>query len=107
MLTAEASTPAPTYRTPAISSRPWIVPSSPHGPCSSGNTTSTSPSVRGTEAGPGPTRPRDPPAARARRARHGGRLVHDRLAGPLGVGQRDGRARGVDLGELVGGGDRE
>ena len=26
---------------PAISNSPWIVPSSPHGPCSSGNTTST------------------------------------------------------------------
>ena len=29
------------------SSRPWSVPSSPNGPCSSGNTTSTSPSSRG------------------------------------------------------------
>ena len=26
---------------------PWMVPSSPQGPCSSGNTTSTSPSKRG------------------------------------------------------------
>src|SRR3954466_16034455 len=51
MPTAEASTPAPTYRTSPISSRPWIVPSSPQGPCSSGKTTSTSPSVRGTAAG--------------------------------------------------------
>src|SRR6478736_5706699 len=51
MLTAEASTPAPTYRTPAISSRPWMVPSSPQGPCSTGKTTSTSPSVRGGWAG--------------------------------------------------------
>ena len=36
---------------PAISSRPCRVPSSPHGPCSSGKTTSTSPSVRGTSPG--------------------------------------------------------
>ncbi len=42
MLTALASTPAPTYGTPAISSRPWMVPSSPNGPCSIGSTTSTS-----------------------------------------------------------------
>ncbi len=47
MLTAEASTPAPTYRTPAISSIPWMVPSSPQGPCRTGKTTSTSPRVVG------------------------------------------------------------
>ena len=39
---ADASTPDPTYGTPCISSRPCTVPSSPHGPCSTGNTTSTS-----------------------------------------------------------------
>ena len=42
MLTALASTPEPTYLIPAISSRPWMVPSSPNGPCSTGSTTSTS-----------------------------------------------------------------
>ncbi len=47
MLTALASTPAPTYGTPAISSRPWMVPSSPYGPCSTGSTRSTSPSTCG------------------------------------------------------------
>src|SRR5271167_711713 len=41
MPAALASTPAPTYGTPASSSSPWIVPSSPYGPCSTGNTTST------------------------------------------------------------------
>src|SRR6266545_2279494 len=51
MPTALARTPAPTYRMSDISSRPWIVPSSPHGPCSSGKTTSTSPSVLGTWSG--------------------------------------------------------
>ena len=47
IITADAVTPDPTYRTSARSSRPWIVPSSPNGPCSSGKTTSTSPRVRG------------------------------------------------------------
>ena len=51
---AEPSTPAPTYGTPASSSRPWTVPSSPKGPCRTGKTTSTSPSVAGTfEVGTG------------------------------------------------------
>ncbi len=49
--TAEDSTPAPTYRTPASSSRPCKVPSWPHGPCITGNTTSTSPRLVGTSAG--------------------------------------------------------
>ena len=40
MPTAEASTPAPTYGTPATSRNPWIEPSSPYGPCITGNTTS-------------------------------------------------------------------
>ncbi len=39
---ALANTPGPTYGSPPISSRPWMVPSSPHAPCSSGKTTSTS-----------------------------------------------------------------
>ena len=39
---ADANTPEPTYGIPASSSNPWIVPSSPHGPCSTGKTTSTS-----------------------------------------------------------------
>src|SRR6476619_1482026 len=60
MLTAEARTPAPTYRTPAISNIPWIVPSSPRGPCSSGKTTSTSPRVRGGWAGSVTTRSVEP-----------------------------------------------
>ena len=47
IITADAVTPDPTYLTSARSSRPWIVPSSPNGPCSSGKTTSTSPRVRG------------------------------------------------------------
>ena len=50
MQSAEASTPAPTYGTPASSSRPWTVPSSPNGPCRIGKTTSTSPRVAGTLA---------------------------------------------------------
>ncbi len=45
MQSAEASTPAPTYGTPASSSSPCTVPSSPNGPCRTGNTTSTSESV--------------------------------------------------------------
>ena len=45
MQSAEAATPAPTYGTPASSSRPWTVPSSPKGPCSTGRTTSTAPSA--------------------------------------------------------------
>jgi hypothetical protein len=47
IITADAVTPDPTYLTSARSSRPWMVPSSPNGPCSSGKTTSTSPKVRG------------------------------------------------------------
>ena len=43
IVVAAASTPAPTYATPSVSSSPWIVPSSPYGPCSTGKTTSTSP----------------------------------------------------------------
>ena len=38
--TAEASTPAPTYGTSSSSSKPWTVPSSPNGPCRTGNTAS-------------------------------------------------------------------
>ena len=45
MQSAEAATPAPTYGTPASSSRPWTVPSSPNGPCRTGSTTSTEPST--------------------------------------------------------------
>ena len=52
MPAALASTPAPAYLIPAISSSPWIVPSSPKVPCSSGSTTSTSPSSAGTDGGP-------------------------------------------------------
>ena len=45
MHSADAATPAPTYGTPASSSSPCTVPSSPNGPCRIGSTTSTSPSV--------------------------------------------------------------
>ncbi len=66
MLTALASTPAPTYGTPAVSSRPWIVPSSPNGPCRMGRTTSTPASTRGTDAtGAGPAAAAAGPAAAA------------------------------------------
>ncbi len=41
MPTAEPITPEPTYGSPARSSRPCTVPSSPNVPCSTGNTTST------------------------------------------------------------------
>ncbi len=44
MHAAEASTPQPTYGTSIISNRPWMVPSSPNGPCSTGSTASTWPS---------------------------------------------------------------
>src|SRR6266511_312572 len=42
MHTAEASTPAPAYATSRHSSAPCTVPSSPYGPCSTGNATSAS-----------------------------------------------------------------
>ena len=45
---AEAKTPEPTYGTPANSNKPWIVPSSPQGPCSTGKTTSTWANTSGT-----------------------------------------------------------
>ena len=41
MQSEEAAWSAPTYGTPAISSRPWSRPSSPNGPCRIGRTTST------------------------------------------------------------------
>src|SRR5207249_5926966 len=44
----EPSTPAPTYGTFASSSSPCTVPSSPNGPCRTGNTTSTSVSADAT-----------------------------------------------------------
>ncbi len=54
MQSADAATPAPTYGTFASSSSPCTVPSSPNGPCSTGKTTSTPPSVAGTcEVGTG------------------------------------------------------
>ena len=46
MQSADAATPAPTYGTPASSSSPCTVPSSPNGPCRIGSTTSTAPSAR-------------------------------------------------------------
>ena len=47
MQSADAVTPEPTYGTPASSSRPCTVPSSPNGPCRIGSTTSTAPSAAG------------------------------------------------------------
>src|SRR5438094_4573723 len=47
--TADPSTPAPTYGSPASSSSPCTVPSSPYGPWRRGNTTST---ARGVGAPP-------------------------------------------------------
>ncbi len=55
--TALPSTPEPTYGTPAISSSPWIVPSSPNGPCSTGKTTSTPCSTLAPSPGSTTTRP--------------------------------------------------
>ena len=75
---ARRSTPEPTYGTPAISSRPWMVPSSPYGPCRTGNTTST---------------PRSAPRAL-------GRLDHDQPAGGRVAGQHHGGAR-VHRGQLA------
>ena len=62
MQSAEAATPAPTYGTSASSSRPWTVPSSPNGPCSTGKTTSTPPSARGHRAVGQPARASSPRA---------------------------------------------
>ena len=50
MHNADAVTPAPTYGTPASSSSPCTVPSSPKGPCRIGSTTSTLPSAAGEPA---------------------------------------------------------
>ena len=50
MHTDEASTPGPTYATPASSHSPWTVPSSPNGPWRIGRTTSTAPRVAGAES---------------------------------------------------------
>ena len=50
MQSADAATPEPTYGTPASSSRPCTVPSSPNGPCRIGSTTSTAPSAAGVAA---------------------------------------------------------
>ena len=47
MQSADAVTPEPTYGTPASSSSPCTVPSSPKGPCRIGSTTSTAPSAAG------------------------------------------------------------
>lgn len=61
MAAAEAKTFAPTYGIPAISSIPWMVPSSPYAPCSTGKTTSTPASSCMPSAG---SRTRSSPAAR-------------------------------------------
>ena len=64
---AEAKTFAPTYGMPAISSMPWMVPSSPYAPCSTGKTTSTSASARGPSVGSSTSRP---PAVGSARQHH-------------------------------------
>ena len=50
MQSADAVTPEPTYGTPASSSSPCTVPSSPNGPWRIGSTTSTAPSAAGVAA---------------------------------------------------------
>ena len=85
MQSAEASTPAPTYGTPASSSSPCTVPSSPNGPCRTGKTTSTSASAAATAA-----RRADASASRrrARRAREpqlAGRALVAELPAPAPV----------------------
>ena len=50
MQSADAVTPEPMYGTPASSSSPCTVPSSPNGPCRMGSTTSTAPSAAGVAA---------------------------------------------------------
>ena len=50
MQSADAVTPEPMYGTPASSSKPCTVPSSPNGPCRIGSTTSTAPSAAGVAA---------------------------------------------------------
>ena len=60
--TADARIPQPTYGTPSVSSSPWTTPSSPNGPCSSGNTTSsTASTVSGSPTGETTTSPRRVP----------------------------------------------
>src|SRR3954463_12956897 len=94
----EASTPAPTYGTSSSSSAPWTVPSSPNGPCRTGNTASTpsspSPGRRPSGSPPG-RRPGGPPVGPPRagaldQPRHavGPRRGHAGRHG-LGGGERD------------------
>ena len=49
---ADASTPEPTYGIPTKSRSPWMVPSSPQGPCRTGKTTSIA-SKRSSMTAPG------------------------------------------------------
>jgi hypothetical protein len=50
IVSAEPSTPEPTYGSPSISSSPCTVPSSPNGPCRIGSTTSIGPVGAGSGA---------------------------------------------------------
>jgi hypothetical protein len=68
MAAAEAKTFAPTYGMSAISSIPWMVPSSPYAPCSTGKTTSTSARARGPSVGSSTIRPPAVGSARSTRA---------------------------------------
>ena len=56
---------------------------------------------------PRPVQQREDHVDLAERAGHGAGLVHDELAGPVLPGQRDRRARRVDLGQPVARGDRQ
>ncbi len=86
MHSADASTPAPTYGTSRHSSSPCTVPSSPNGPCRTGNTTSTPSSPR-----PGVTATTDAVAPPHPVAAH---LDRDRLVSGLGQPLADRRRRG-------------
>ena len=98
MQSADAVTPEPTYGTPASSSSPCTVPSSPNGPCRMGSTTSTAPSADGAAAvGIGSVPPRLAERGRAgRRRQRPGAVPPDldrlRLVA-VGVERLDDRAR--------------
>ena len=100
--TALPSTPEPTYGTPAISSRPWIVPSSPYGPCRTGKTTSTPCEQPGARHRARPRRARRRSGRRAARPQCRSRP----WAAPAVDPQRRRVARGDHPGALGGDADR-
>ena len=77
--------------TSASSSSPCSVPSSPNGPCSSGKTTSTSPSARGTCPGSSTSGPRSVVAERHEHRRR--RRRRPRARGPAAAPAAPGRRR--------------